>query len=344
MSDFTQLLVRQVTVMVRLVLAFMLFFSLQLSVQAESNTTAGAVQNAHLADQGQASTSADTVSTDPVNTTGSDSLVTLSNLNSPIIDQANILSPAEKQQLNQQILQLYQQGKAQVGIVIVRSTGPESIFDFAMRVGEQWKLGSSKTDNGLVIAVAVDDRRMHIATGYGLEGVLPDIVIGQIIRNQVTPEFKQGQYALGIQQALNEIEQTLNLDPQIAQQAAADLQQRQQQAVNEQNAKDKIMSTGLVIFFIGTFASMAVGKKVSAATSGVTGFAAGMIYGSGFITSLLVGFGLFFLIVTPLAQLILQAVLSGRGGGGGGGRGGGSGGGYGGGGGRFGGGGASGSW
>ena len=212
-----------------------------------------------------------------------------------------------------------------------------------MRVGEQWKLGSSKTDNGVVIAVAVDDRRIHIATGYGLEGVLPDIVVGQIIRNQVTPAFKQGQFALGIQQALSEIEQILNLDPQIAEQAAEELQQRQQQAVSEQKAKDKIMSTGLVIFFIGTFASMAVGKKVSAATSGVTGFAAGMIYGSGFITSLLVGFGLFFLIVTPLAQLILQAVLSGRGGGGGG-RGGGSSGGYGGGGGRFGGGGASGSW
>ena len=343
MSDFTQFLVRQVNLMVRLVLVFMLFFSLQLSVQAESDITAGAVQNAHLADQRQANTSLDVVSTDAANTTGSDSLVTLSNLNSPIIDQANILSPAEKQQLSQQILQLYQQGKAQVGIVIVRSTGPESIFDFAMRVGEQWKLGSSKTDNGVVIAVAVDDRRIHIATGYGLEGVLPDIVVGQIIRNQVTPAFKQGQFALGIQQALSKIEQILNLDPQIAKQAAEELQQRQQQAVSEQKAKDKIMSTGLVIFFIGTFASMAVGKKVSAATSGVTGFAAGMIYGSGFITSLLVGFGLFFLIVTPLAQLILQAVLSGRGGGGGG-RGGGSSGGYGGGGGRFGGGGASGSW
>lgn len=343
MSDFTQFLVRQVNLMVRLVLVFMLFFSLQLSVQAESDITAGAVQNAHLVDQRQANTSLDVASTDAANTTGSDSLVTLSNLNSPIIDQANILSPAEKQQLSQQILQLYQQGKAQVGIVIVRSTGPESIFDFAMRVGEQWKLGSSKTDNGVVIAVAVDDRRIHIATGYGLEGVLPDIVVGQIIRNQVTPAFKQGQFALGIQQALSEIEQILNLDPQIAEQAAEELQQRQQQAVSEQKAKDKIMSTGLVIFFIGTFASMAVGKKVSAATSGVTGFAAGMIYGSGFITSLLVGFGLFFLIVTPLAQLILQAVLSGRGGGGGG-RGGGSSGGYGGGGGRFGGGGASGSW
>ena len=343
MSDFTQFLVRQVNLMVRLVLVFMLFFSLQLSVQAESDITAGAVQNAHLADQRQANTSLDVASTDVANTTGSDSLVTLSNLNSPIIDQANILSPAEKQQLSQQILQLYQQGKAQVGIVIVRSTGPESIFDFAMRVGEQWKLGSNKTDNGVVIAVAVDDRRIHIATGYGLEGVLPDIVVGQIIRNQVTPAFKQGQFALGIQQALSEIEQILNLDPQIAEQAAEELQQRQQQAVSEQKAKDKIMSTGLVIFFIGTFASMAVGKKVSAATSGVTGFAAGMIYGSGFITSLLVGFGLFFLIVTPLAQLILQAVLSGRGGGGGG-RGGGSSGGYGGGGGRFGGGGASGSW
>jgi uncharacterized protein len=60
-------------------------------------------------------------------------------------------------------------------------------------------------------------------TGYGLEGVIPDIVASRIIRNQMTPYFQQGQYAQGIQAGLNEIERVLNLDPEIAQQAAADL-------------------------------------------------------------------------------------------------------------------------
>ena len=340
MSNFEKI-IRQPLSMIRcLTLALLLFLGLQLSASAESST--------RQATAAQSSTSVDSqpppsqsINTTPGGAITSDGIISLPSLNAPIIDQANILSAAEKQQLSQQIFKLYQEGKAQIGIVIVPTTGQESIFDFAMRIGDQWKLGSSKTDNGLVIAVAVDDRRVHIATGYGLEGVLPDIVVGQIIRNQITPAFKQGLYAQGIQQGFDEIERILNLDPQIAQQAAFALEQRQQAAAEEQAAKDKIMGTSLVILVIGTLASMVVGKKVSAATSAVTGFAAGMIYGSGLLVSLLIGFGLFVLIVTPLAQLILQAVLSGRGGGGQGGRGGG---GYGGGGGRFGGGGASGSW
>ena len=94
----------------------------------------------------------------------------LPTLNQPVIDQANVLSETEKQQLSQKILNLYQQGKAQIGIVIVPTTGQEDIFDYALRVGEKWQLGSSKRDNGLLIAVAINDHRIQILTGYGLEG------------------------------------------------------------------------------------------------------------------------------------------------------------------------------
>ncbi|MDA3495564.1 TPM domain-containing protein, partial [Acinetobacter sp. AOR33_HL] len=154
----------------------------------------------------------------------------LPTLNQPVIDQANILSEAEKQQLDQKILSLYQQGKAQIGIVIVPTTGQEDIFDYALRVGEKWQLGSSKRDNGLLIAVAVNDRRIQILTGYGLEGVLPDIVASRIIRNQITPYFKQAQYAQGLSAGIDEIGRILNLDPEVAQQAAQDLKERQHQA------------------------------------------------------------------------------------------------------------------
>ena len=267
-------------------------------------------------------------------------------LNQPVVDQANILSAAEKQNLDQQIRDLYRQGKAQIGIIIVPTTGQEGIFDFAMRVAEQWKLGSAKQDNGLLIAVAVNDHKIHIATGYGLEGVLPDIVVNRIIRNQITPNFKQGQYAQGLQAGVNEIERILNLDPEIAKQAADELKERQAQAVQEQETKDRTLTTALIILVVGVCASFIIGNRLSASVAGVTAFAAGLIYGSGIVMSLIMGFGIFFLLITSFAQLIFQMFLSGGGRGGGGSSGGGfgGGGGYSGGGGGFGGGGASGSW
>ena len=267
----------------------------------------------------------------------------LPSLNSPVIDQANILSSQDKQALSDQILKLYQQGKAQIGVVIVPTTGQEAIFDYSMRVAEQWQLGKAKRDNGLLIVIAINDRKIQILTGYGLEGVLPDIVAGRIIRNEITPYFKQAEYAQGIQSGLNEIERILNLDPEIAQQAAQELKEQQAQALHEQQARSQLWTYALVIIVVGTFASLMVGKRLSAATAGVAGLVAGLVSGVGLLTSLLVALGIFVLLITSIAQLILQMLASGSGRGSGGG-GFGGGGGYRGGGGGFGGGGASGSW
>ncbi|NNP67102.1 TPM domain-containing protein [Acinetobacter sp. Ac_5812] len=269
----------------------------------------------------------------------------LPTLNQPVIDQAKVLSDAEMQQLNQKILSLYQQGKAQIGVIIVPTTGQEAIFDFALRTGEKWQLGSAKRDNGLLMAIAVNDRNIQILTGYGLEGVLPDVVLSRIIRNQITPYFKQGQYAQGISTGLDEISRIVNLDPEIAQQAAQELKDRHEQAIQAQQAKDNTLTMALFILVAGVVGSFIVGNRLSASTAAVAATVAGLVNGAGLMMSLLLGVGIFFLLITSLAQLIFQAFLSGGGrGGGGGGFGGGSGGGYSGGGGSFGGGGASGSW
>lgn len=266
----------------------------------------------------------------------------LPSLNEPVIDQANLLSPAEKQQLSQRILKLYNEGKGQIGVVIVPTTGQEDIFDYSMRVAEAWQLGSAKRDNGLLMTIAINDRRIQILTGYGLEGVLPDIVAGRIINDKITPYFKQGQYAQGIDSGLTEIERILNLDPEIAAQAADEIKERHEQAYKAQQASQATFGAVIFIIIAGVVASMIFGKKLSAATAAVAGTAAGLVNGMGLIVSLMIGAGVFFLLVTSLAQLILHAFMAG-GGRGGSGRGG-FGGGFGGGGGGFGGGGASGSW
>lgn len=269
----------------------------------------------------------------------------LPTLNEPVVDQANLLSASQKQEISQRILKLHEEGKAQIGVVIVPTTGQEDIFDFAMRIAEKWQLGSAKQDNGLLMAIAVNDRRIQILTGYGLEGVLPDIVASRIIRNQITPYFKQAQYAQGIDAGLAEIERILTMDPEVAAQAAEELKERQAQALHEQQAKQKTLSIALFILIAGIVGSFIVGKRLSASTAAVAGTVAGLVNGAGLVTSLLIGGGIFFLLITALAQTIFQLFLassgSGRGGRGGGGFGGG---GYSGGGGGFGGGGASGSW
>lgn len=268
----------------------------------------------------------------------------LPSMNEPVIDQANLLTAAEKQQLSQRIINLYEAGKAQIGVVIVPTTGQEDIFDYSMRVAERWQLGSKEHDNGLLMTIAVNDHRIQILTGYGLEGVLPDIVAGRIINNKITPLFKQGQYAQGIDAGLAEIERVLNLDPEIAAQAAAELKERQEQAYKAQQASQATFGSVIFIIIVGVIGSMIFGRKLSAATAAVAGTAAGLVNGMGLVASLLIGAVVFFLLVTSLAQLILHAFMAGGGRGGGSGRGGFGGGGFGGGGGGFGGGGASGSW
>lgn len=266
-------------------------------------------------------------------------------LNAPIIDQANVLSSAENAQLTQKIQNIYQQGKAQIGIVIVSSTGQEDIFQYGMRVADEWKLGSAERDNGLLIVVALNDRRIQILTGYGLEGVLPDIINHQIIENQIKPQFKQQQYAQGLNDALTEIDHILSQDPEVAQQAAEELKQRQAQAHQQQQAQQNTFGFSLFILAGAVIASAWFGRKISALGAGVAGTALGMLNGIGLTMSLALGFGMFFLVISSLAQILFQAFLSGGGRGGGGSSGGGfGGGGYSGGGGGFGGGGASGSW
>ncbi|QPF32421.1 TPM domain-containing protein [Acinetobacter lwoffii] len=268
----------------------------------------------------------------------------LPSLNEPVIDQANLLSPAEKQQLSQRILKLYNEGKGQIGVVIVPTTGQEDIFDYSMRVAEAWQLGSAKRDNGLLMTIAINDRRIQILTGYGLEGILPDIVAGRIIHDKITPFFKQGQYAQGIDSGLTEIERILNLDPEIAAQAADEIKERQEQAYQAQKASQATFGSVIFIIIAGVIGSMIFGKRLSAAIAAVAGTAAGLVNGMGLLASLMIGTGIFFLLITSIAQLILHAFLAGGGRGGGSGRGGFGGGGFGGGGGGFGGGGASGSW
>lgn len=113
-------------------------------------------------------------------------------------DFAHVLDAGTARQLDDVIRELRDKTGAEIAVVTVESTEPLDVFDYAMKVAEAWKPGAKGKDNGVVFLVAVKDRKLHIVTGYGVEGALPDGRLGEIRDQLIVPRFKQGDYAGGI--------------------------------------------------------------------------------------------------------------------------------------------------
>lgn len=126
-----------------------------------------------------------------------------------IHDDASALSAQTVQQL-EAMLKLHEDSTSnQIAVLIIPSLDGEAIEDYAIRVAEKWQLGQKDKDNGVLILVAISDRKMRIEVGEGLEGVLPDAICSQIIRNEMAPNFRRGDYDAGITAAVNAIIQTI---------------------------------------------------------------------------------------------------------------------------------------
>jgi uncharacterized protein len=123
-----------------------------------------------------------------------------------IHDEGKILSPGFIAQLEHQ-LKLYEDTTSnQIAILTIRSLEGEVLEEFSYRVAkDKWKLGSANNDNGVLLLIVVDDRKVRIEVGDGLEGALPDITCNQIIRNELAPQFRQGNYEGGVQAAIDGI-------------------------------------------------------------------------------------------------------------------------------------------
>lgn len=119
-------------------------------------------------------------------------------------DYSNTLSVQEIAQLEQKLLSYNDSTSTQLAIVIMRSTGEYEIADYAQRLGEHWGIGTAK-DNGILILAAMNDRKVFIATGRGMEGVIPDALAKRIIQNLILPNFKMETYFQGLDQATDMI-------------------------------------------------------------------------------------------------------------------------------------------
>jgi uncharacterized protein len=120
-------------------------------------------------------------------------------------DYTNTLSPDQISNLEQKLVAIDDSSSTQIAVVIIKSLGGNDISEYAARLGQKWGVGREKKNNGIVLLVALDDRKVTIQTGYGVEGALPDAIARRIIETEIKPEFKNGNYYQGLDNGTNAI-------------------------------------------------------------------------------------------------------------------------------------------
>jgi uncharacterized protein len=123
-----------------------------------------------------------------------------------INDYAGVLTSAERDRLEQQLIERERGSGNQVVVAIFRSLDGESLEDFSIRLAQAWRIGRKDLDNGVIFLVFLNDRKMRIEVGYGLEPTLTDAVSSSILRDVVAPRFREGKVAEGIGAGLDAIE------------------------------------------------------------------------------------------------------------------------------------------
>jgi uncharacterized protein len=122
-----------------------------------------------------------------------------------VTDFTNTLSASDKAQLEHKLVAFNDSTSTQIAIVIIQSTGDYDINQYGVTLLRKWGIGSKEKNNGILILVALQDRKMSIQTGYGAEGALPDIITQQIIQNDMKPRFKSKDYFGGLDAATDDI-------------------------------------------------------------------------------------------------------------------------------------------
>jgi len=123
-----------------------------------------------------------------------------------VSDFAGALSPADRDRLETRLAERERAGRNQVVVAIFRSLEGESLEDYSIRLAEKWKIGQKGLDNGVIFLIFLQDRKMRIEVGYGLEGVLTDAISSSILSQVVAPHFREGRVADGIAAGLDAID------------------------------------------------------------------------------------------------------------------------------------------
>lgn len=247
-------------------------------------------------------------------------------------DYAEVLTPEQEEILEAKLNSLSTSDGSELAVVTIKDLGGDTVENYAASLFAEWGIGKKDRDNGLLLLVAIDNREMRIEVGYGLEGTITDAQAYWIIRDVITPAFRNEDYYSGINGAVDKVTEAIT---------GSTVLPRAEDNSTENSELSDVMAGSVLsaVFLIGLF----LGRTKSVWLGGLIGLILGFSLGTYYFSiSAGLGIGLFLGIV----GLIIDMIFSSRGGGGfGGGSFGGGGGGFGGfGGGRSGGGGSSGRW
>jgi uncharacterized protein len=252
-----------------------------------------------------------------------------------VTDLTTTLTRAQVQALEETLKDFETRKGSQLAVLIVRTTQPETIEQYGIRVAEQWKLGRKGIDDGAILIVAKNDRTLRIEVGYGLEGVLNDATAKRIVSDTIVPRFRQGDFAGGIREGVDRMISVIEGEP--LPEPAADSTQE------GSDLRHYALVALLFAFFMGGFLRSILGRLPGGlVTGGVLAYLAWLVSGavSVALVAALIGFA-----VTLFGGGLIRPMIGGIAGGRSRGTGFGTGlGGFRGGGGGFGGGGASGRW
>jgi uncharacterized protein len=212
----------------------------------------------------------------------------------PVVDQTNTLTREQIASLSAIIAAERTENGNQLGLLIISTLQDEAIEDYAVKVARTWGIGEKDKDNGALVLVVKNDRLIRIEVGYGLEGELTDAASSRIIRNIITPQFREGRYFEGLDAGLREIVGTIHGEGSAGQSTPA-------------NPLETVASFFPFFFVIPVWLSSVLGRTRSWWAGGVIGAVAGLV------TSLFVGFfmtGVFFTIGLAVAGLILDWFVS----------------------------------
>lgn len=254
-------------------------------------------------------------------------------LQNRVTDLTQTLSAEQQSQLEAKLAAFEQQKGSQIAVLIVPTTQPEVIEQYSIRVTDAWKLGREKEDDGVLLLVAKNDRKIRIEVGRGLEGAIPDVYAKRIISEVISPKFKQGDFSGGVDAGVDKLMALISGEALPAPQ-------------KQTSRFDGLMQIWPLLFFgviaFGIFLRRVFGDFLGSSLNGAA------FGGLAWLLGLTLGFALLVLLLVFFISLMTSLSGDSRGGVYGGGYGGGShssGGGWsGGGGGSFGGGGASGDW
>ena len=219
-------------------------------------------------------------------------------LKSRVTDITGTLDAQQRSALEQTLAEFERRKGSQIAVLLVRSTKPETAFDYGVRVFDAWKLGRKGVDDGVLLLVAKDDRQLRIVTGRGVEGAITDAIAKRIIEEDITPRFKQGDFYGGIRAGTDRMMRLIEGESFPPPRAAA----MTDRYVSQPDFVQWLFLTFFIAIIGGPIAARLVGHLPgSGLIGGGLAFFAWLIAGSaalalilaivGFFVSLLTGFG-----------------------------------------------------